>query len=84
MVQSASEVPSEIMNNFNSRVILKHEAPDQLKTALPGATPEQLSRAPNLAPGEAFVKLFGSVTVMHCQFRRSPFKLTKLGEDADQ
>ena len=80
-VQAAREVPSELMNNLNSRIILRHKDPDQLRAALPGASPEQLGLVLTLAPGEALVDLFGATALIHCQLRRSPFKLTKLIED---
>lgn len=78
-VQSADRVPIEIMDNLNSRIVLHHTQLESVRTALPGATSEQAAMALTFGSGEALVDIFGSNAMVHCQMRRSPFKLTKFG-----
>lgn len=75
-VQSADQVPSEILNNLNSRIILRHNNAGQARSALEKATPEQLSSTAYFGPGQALVDLFGSNAVVQGQMLRSPFQLT--------
>jgi DNA helicase HerA-like ATPase len=75
-VQSADQVPSEILNNLNSRIILRHNNAGQARSALEKATPEQLSSTAYFGPGQALVDLFGSNAVVQGQMMRSPFQLT--------
>lgn len=75
-VQSADQVPSEILNNLNSRMILRHNNASQAKSALEKATEEQRSMTAYFGPGQALVDLFGSNAVVQAQLLRSPFQLT--------
>ena len=75
-VQSAEQVPSEILNNLNSRLILRHNNAGQARSALEKATPEQLASTAYFGPGQALVDLFGSNAVVQSQMLRSPFQLT--------
>jgi hypothetical protein len=76
-VQSASQVPSSILNNLNSRIIHLQQEKDELKTAIPGTPQELINMVLSFGPGEALVKLFGARSTIHAKMAPSPFMLTK-------
>jgi DNA helicase HerA-like ATPase len=76
-VQSASQVPSSILNNLNSRIIHLQQERDELRNALPGTPKELANMVLSFGPGEALVKLFGAKSTIHAKMAPSPFKLTK-------
>jgi len=75
-VQSADQVPDEILNNLNSRVIMRHNNSAAAKAALEKATPEQINQTAYFGPGQSLIDLFGSNAVIQAQMLRSPFALT--------
>ena len=76
-VQSASQVPTSILNNLNSRIIHLQQEKDELKTAIPGTPQELINMVLSFGPGEALVKLFGARSTIHAKMAPSPFMLTK-------
>lgn len=76
-VQSANAIPTEILNNLNSQFIFGHNHPEQAKPAMARATKEQIAMTATLDRGECLAYLFGSNGIIHCQMRRSPFRLYK-------
>ena len=76
-VQSASQVPSSIVQNLNSRIIQGQRSEEELKHAMPGASKEMLRMALSFGPGEALVGMFGTKSIVHAQMAPSPFLLTK-------
>lgn len=80
-VQSADQVPTEILNNLNSRIIMRHNNSASAKAALEKATPEQINQTAHFGPGQALIDLFGSNAVVQAQMLRSPFALTVDGSD---
>jgi hypothetical protein len=75
-VQSAAQIPDDILNNLNSRVIHRHNRASEAQRALEKATDAQISMTRHFGPGEALVDLFGSSAVVNARMRLSPFQLT--------
>ena len=75
-VQSAGDVPESIRNNLNTTIIGRHRNMNILREALPTARPEMLEQADKLAPGEMFVDLFGTRSLLLVQMDLSRSRLT--------
>ena len=75
-VQSAAQVPDDILNNLNSRIVHRHNRSSEAQRALEKATDAQISAVRSFGPGEALVDLFGATAVMNANMRQSPFQLT--------
>lgn len=80
-VQAADQVPESIINNLNSRIIMRHNSWKQAKAALPSVTDEQFAETMWYRPGQALVSMAGSVAVVKARMDRSPCKLTVFGGD---
>lgn len=80
-VQAADQVPESIINNLNSRIIMRHNSWKQAKAALPSVTDEQFAETMLYRPGQALVSMAGSVAVVKARMDRSPCKLTVHGGD---
>lgn len=80
-VQAADQVPESIINNLNSRIIMRHNSWKQAKAALPSVTDEQFAETMLYRPGQALVSMAGSVAVVKARMDRSPCKLTVYGGD---
>ena len=78
-VQSAGDVPESIRNNLNTTVIGRHRNMSILREALPTARPGMLEQADKLNPGEMFVDLFGTRSLLLVQMDLSRSKLTETG-----
>lgn len=76
-VQSAEAIPSDILNNLNSKIIMRHNSATEVKTAIGKATDAQRQQTAFFGPGQALVDLFGSTAVVQGQMRLSPFELTR-------
>lgn len=76
-VQSASQVPTSIVQNLNNRIIQSQKSEDELKHAIPGLSKELLKMVLSFGPGEALLDLFGTRSIVHAQMCPSPFMLTK-------
>lgn len=79
-VQSAESIPSDILNNLNSKIIMRHNSATEVKTAIGKATDAQRGMTAQFGPGQALVDLFGSTAVVQGQMRLSPCLLTKEAE----
>ena len=75
-VQSAGDVPESIRNNLNTTIIGRHRNMSILREALPTARPEMLEQADKLTPGQMFVDLFGSRSLLLVQMDQSRSNLT--------
>ena len=75
-VQSAGDVPESIRNNLNTTIIGRHRNMSILREALPTARPEMLEQADKLNPGEMFVDLFGTRSLLLVQMDLSRSQLT--------
>jgi hypothetical protein len=75
-VQSAGDVPEDIRNNLNTTIIGRHRNMSVLREALPIARPEMLEQADKLTPGQMFVDLFGSRSLLLVQMDQSRSNLT--------
>ena len=75
-VQSAGDVPEGIRNNLNTTIVGRHRNMNILREALPTARPEMLEQADKLNPGEMFVDLFGSRSLLLVQMDQSRSNLT--------
>lgn len=75
-VQSAAQIPDDILNNLNSRIIHRHNRASEAQRALEKAADAQISMTKNFDRGEALVDLFGSSAVVNARMRLSPFQLT--------
>ena len=75
-VQSAGDVPESIRNNLNTTIIGRHRNMRILREALPTVRPEMLEQADKLAPGEMFLDLFGTRSLLLVQMDQSRSKLT--------
>ena len=76
-VQSAGDVPENIRNNLNTTIIGRHRNMSVLREALPIARQEMLEQADKLSPGEMFVDLFGTRSLLLVQMDISRSKLTE-------
>ena len=76
-VQSASQLPIEIINNLNSRIIHRQNTEEELRTAIPSAPRELLRTALSFGAGEALVSILGARGVVRAEMAPSPFMLTK-------
>jgi len=79
-VQSAESIPSDILNNLNSKIIMRHNSATEVKTAIGKATDAQRGMTAQFGPGQALVDLFGSTAVVQGQMHLSPCLLTKEAE----
>jgi hypothetical protein len=79
-VQSAESIPSDILNNLNSKIIMRHNSATEVKTAIGKATDAQRGMTAQFGPGQALVDLFGSTAVVQGKMRLSPCLLTKEAE----
>jgi len=75
-VQSAAQIPDDILNNLNSRIIHRHNRASEAQRALEKAADAQISMTKNFGRGEALVDLFGASAVVNARMRLSPFQLT--------
>lgn len=75
-VQSAAQIPDDILNNLNTRIIHRHNRASEAQRALEKAADAQISMTKNFGPGEALVDLFGASAVVNARMRLSPFQLT--------
>jgi len=75
-VQSAAQIPDDILNNLNTRIIHRHNRASEAQRALEKASDAQISMTKNFGPGEALVDLFGASAVVNARMRLSPFQLT--------
>ncbi len=75
-VQSAGDVPESVRNNLNTTIIGRHRNMSILREALPTARPGMLEQADKLNPGEMFVDLFGTRSLLLVQMDLSRSKLT--------
>ena len=75
-VQSAGDVPESVRNNLNTTIIGRHRNMSILREALPTARPGMLEQADKLRPGEMFVDLFGTRSLLLVQMDLSRSKLT--------
>ena len=75
-VQSAGDVPENVRNNLNTTIIGRHRNMSILREALPIARPEMLDLADRLNPGEMFVDMFGTRSLMLVKMDPSRSKLT--------
>ena len=75
-VQSAGDVPESIRNNLNTTIIGRHRNMSILREALPTARPGMLEQADKLNPGEMFVDMFGTRSLLLVQMDLSRSKLT--------
>ena len=75
-VQSAGDVPEGIRNNLNTTIIGRHRNMSVLREALPTARPEMLEQADKLIPGEMFLDLFGSRSLLLVRMDQSRSRLT--------
>lgn len=76
-VQSSSSVPMQIRNNLNSEIVMRHRRPEQVSEASAILSKDQALQTGTFGPGECFVYLAGSSSVVRCQARRSPFRLPR-------
>lgn len=82
-VQSAAEIPSDMMQNLNNRVIMKHLDYHQARAALPGLTDSQMRLLERMEAGEAFVMMNGARAIVHAKMLQSPFNLTRFENSND-
>lgn len=75
-VQSAGDVPERIRNNLNTTIIGRHRNMSILREALPTSRPEMLDQADKLTPGEMFVDLFGTRSLLLVKMDLSRSQLT--------
>ncbi|TFI55506.1 DUF87 domain-containing protein [Mastigocladus laminosus UU774] len=75
-VQSAAQIPDDILNNLNTRIIHRHNRASEAQRALEKAADAQISMTKNFGPGEALIDLFGASAVVNARMRLSPFQLT--------
>lgn len=75
-VQSAGDVPENVRNNLNTTIIGRHRNMSILREALPTARPGMLEQADKLNPGEMFVDMFGTRSLLLVQMDLSRSKLT--------
>jgi DNA helicase HerA-like ATPase len=76
-IHAADAVPEYILNNLNTRIIHRHNNFRQAREAMMRATPEQIALTDSFGSGECLAYFYGSNGVVHCQMRKSPFRLTK-------
>lgn len=76
-VQSAGDVPESVRNNLNTTIIGRHRNMSVLRDALPTARPGMLDLADRLNPGEMFVDMFGTRSLLLVKMDPSRSKLTK-------
>ena len=72
-VQSAAELPTEIIANLNNRIIHRQNAADDLRVAIPGAPRELLKSALSFGTGEALVSILRARGILHAEMAPSPF-----------
>lgn len=75
-VQSAGDIPENVRNNLNTTIIGRHRNLSILREALPTARPGMLEQADKLNPGEMFVDMFGTRSLLLVQMDVSRSKLT--------
>lgn len=75
-VQSAGDVPENLRNNLNTTIIGRHRNMSILREALPTARPGMLQLADRLNPGEMFVDMFGTRSLLLVKMDLSRSKLT--------
>ena len=75
-VQSAGDVPQSVRNNFNTTIVGRHRNMSVLREALPTSRPEMLEQADKLNPGEMFVDLFSTRSLLLVQMDLSRSQLT--------
>ncbi len=75
-VQSAGDVPENVRNNLNTTIIGRHRNMNILREALPTARPGMLEQADKLNPGEMFVDMFGTRSLLLVQMDLSRSNLT--------
>ena len=75
-VQGAGDVPENMRNNLNTTIIGRHRNMSILREALPTVPPGMLEQADKLNPGEMFVDMFGTRSLLLVRMDKSRSKLT--------
>lgn len=80
-VQAFTEVPDQIVQYCNSRIIMRHGSKEMAKSAMDGDS-FAATQTTSFEAGDAYVRIFGCPTYVRAKMTPSPFKITK--EDAPE
>lgn len=75
-VQAFTEVPDQIVQYCNTRIVMRHGAKAMAVKALDGNDYAAVQTT-TFSPGDAFVQIFGSSTYVKAKMLPSPFLITK-------
>jgi hypothetical protein len=76
-LQNASQIPHRIMNNLNSKIVMRQNSKQEAKDATQTMGDDYAIQSMRLGTGHALVSLFESKAVVFVQMAPSPFELMR-------
>jgi uncharacterized protein DUF87 len=76
-LQNASQMPPKVLNNLNSKIVMKQNSKVEAEFATQGMGKEYITQAMRLATGNALVSLHDSNSVLLVKMAPSPFELQR-------
>lgn len=76
-LQNASQIPERVMNNLNTKIIMRQNSRGEAESATRSLGKEFLDESLCLGTGQALVYLFESKSTVLAQMAPSPFKLIR-------
>lgn len=76
-LQNASQVPSSILNNINSHIVMRQNNREVAKFATQTMGVDFADQSISLAPGQALCRMFGSTATVLAQMAPSPYELER-------
>lgn len=76
-LQNASQIPAQIMNNLNSKIVMRQNGKSEAESATQTMGREFVAQSMRLGTGQALVQLFETNAVVLAQMAPSPFELMR-------
>lgn len=76
-LQNASQIPAQVLNNINSKIVMRQNGKSEAESATQTMGREFVSQSMRLGTGQALVQLFESNAVALAQMAPSPFELMR-------
>jgi DNA helicase HerA-like ATPase len=76
-LQNASQVPSSVLNNINTHIVMRQNNRDVARAATQTMGEGFADQSIGLAPGQALCQMFGSTATVLAQMAPSPYELER-------
>lgn len=82
-LQNASQVPAQVMNNLNSKIVMRQNGKVEAASATQTMGKDFATQSMRLGTGQALVQLFETQAVVLAQMAPSPFELMRTDNTQD-